>query len=366
MKTTELNFKSLSIILSCWCAIGLLHLMTGYLDIIRHNKEHVIALSDLVYYLLAYMSWALFSALLFLILSRLFAYRSLSYIVIIYFAGTVLWLPSFFIIDSKLAGWLYDIQTPTAIDLLRNLSTKLVFFYFIVYTLTFIFCAAVIYYQLAKASKKKSLELEAKHAKTQLMLAELHIRELQSQLSPHFLFNCLNSISALARSSKTEELVTAVAQLGELLRFTLEASQEKLIDIFSEVLFVENYISLQKLRFENRFTYTIEKNHISGEMCCPPFLLQSLVEHAFTYFVTRTKEMVAIKANIASDIDNINLTVEVCDSLNALNTEDKSNAFINLKKRLDILYGENLWSLENKFNDNYKVEVTIPLKKIDE
>lgn len=366
MKTIELNLKSLSIILSCWCVIGLLHLMTGYLDMIRHNEEHVIALSDFVYYLLAYMSWAFFSALLFLILSRLFAYRSLSYFVIIYFAGMLLWLPSFFIIDSKLAGWLYDIQTPTATNLLRNLSTKLVFFYFIVYTLTFIFCAAVIYYQLAKVTKKKSLELEAKHAKTQLMLAELHIRELQSQLSPHFLFNCLNSISALARSSKIEELVTAVAQLGELLRFTLEASREKLIDISSEVSFVENYTNLQKLRFEDRFNFAIEKEHIPGELYCPPFLLQSLVEHAFTSFVTRTKDLVSIKANIVRGIDKINFTVEIFSELKALDTEDKNSAFKNLRKRLDILYEKKSWSLIHKFDDNYKVEVKIPLKKSDE
>ena len=96
--------------------------------------------------------------------------------------------------------------------------------------------------------KQANLALERKQHETALLLAVQKMQIMQSQLSPHFLFNCLGAISGLARQGDKDTLVEAVAKVGNLLRFTINNASENWISLDEEIGFCEDYLSLQHLR----------------------------------------------------------------------------------------------------------------------
>ena len=113
-----------------------------------------------------------------------------------------------------------------------------------------------------------------------LRLAEL--KNLQSQIQPHFLFNTLNTLSGLIFLDKKTEALEVVYSLSEILRYNLTRSGE-LVTLKEELRNVENYLQLMKIRFGERLNYRIEIDDRLMEVELPYFTLQPLVENAIMH-----------------------------------------------------------------------------------
>ena len=110
---------------------------------------------------------------------------------------------------------------------------------------------------------------------------EMEFKTLQAQIQPHFLFNTLNNFIALNQMDKKNELENSLFELSELLRYILKAPA--IIPLSMEVTFIENYCSLQKLRFSDRLTYIIVSEVDTEKITIPKLLLQPVIENSIIH-----------------------------------------------------------------------------------
>ncbi|MBC9932923.1 tetratricopeptide repeat-containing sensor histidine kinase [Chitinophaga qingshengii] len=119
----------------------------------------------------------------------------------------------------------------------------------------------------------------------QKMSIELEQRLLRSQMEPHFIFNTLSVLQSFIRRDEKEKSVKYLNKFARLLRLNLENSRHNLVRIQQETEALENYLSLQAVRFDNLFAYTINDipSEESSGVCIPPMLLQPFVENAIQH-----------------------------------------------------------------------------------
>jgi len=143
-------------------------------------------------------------------------------------------------------------------------------------------------------------------------LAEYEQKALHLQMNPHFVFNCLGSISSFIVQNGTDSAIKYLAKFSKLMRLTLEYSKESLIPIDREIEGLQNYLELEQLRFNQMFDFSITKDaQIEDDMAIPPLLLQPFVENSIIHGIVPKK----VKGNIYVDfrIDNDKLVCTVTD-----------------------------------------------------
>ncbi len=177
-------------------------------------------------------------------------------------------------------------------------------------------------------------------------LAEYEQKALHLQMNPHFVFNCLGSISSFIVNNGNESAIKYLAKFSKLMRLTLEYSKESLIPIDKEIEGLQNYLELEQLRFNNKFSFSIDKsNAIEDDMAIPPLLLQPFVENAIIHGVIPKKELGTIAIHFFIEKENLVCTVEdngIGFQQSQLNKEKtvvihKSMALDITKKRLQMI-----------------------------
>jgi tetratricopeptide (TPR) repeat protein len=134
---------------------------------------------------------------------------------------------------------------------------------------------AFLIYNRTQLRQKLTLEKE---------LAIYEQKALHLQMNPHFIFNCLGSISSFIVQNSTDAAIKYLAKFSKLMRLTLEYSKETLIPIDKEIESLQNYLELEQLRFNNTFEFKINKcKEIEDDVALPPLLLQPFVENAIIH-----------------------------------------------------------------------------------
>jgi len=139
----------------------------------------------------------------------------------------------------------------------------------------------VFFYYIIKYIESMTIK---EHEKTVLAVKnkEMELSLLKSQINPHFLFNTLNSISTLINFNK-ERARKMITQLSDIFRYAMESYGGQLIDLENELKFIDNYILIQKVRFEERLTYIKEIDPLCMHIKIPPMILQPFIENAVKY-----------------------------------------------------------------------------------
>jgi pentatricopeptide repeat protein len=142
-------------------------------------------------------------------------------------------------------------------------------------------------------------------------LAEYEQKALHLQMNPHFVFNCLGSISSFIVNNGTESAIKYLAKFSKLMRLTLEYSKESLIPIDKEIESLQNYLELEQLRFNHKFNFTIIKSkNIEDDVALPPLLLQPFIENAIIHGVIPKKEPGQIDIHFSVDDKNLICVIE--------------------------------------------------------
>lgn len=173
---------------------------------------------------------------------------------------------------------------------------------------------------------------------------------LRSQVSPHFMFNILNSLASLARK-RSDHLESAIIQLSQLMRYSLYHT-EKRVTLEEEAAYISNYIELQRMRFGSKVTLHYHVSIERKDLMIEPMLLVPFVENAFKHGVGIIQDPV-INVNLEASFYGISFTVR--NKYNALeNTKDSSSGIglQNVKRRLDLLY-KDLYALKTYSQDNW-------------
>ena len=144
---------------------------------------------------------------------------------------------------------------------------------------------ALAYSSLATRLELAERELRQKELneeRTKKLVAETRLRSLESWIHPHFLFNTLNSISALIATNPTRA-EQIVGRFAVLLRTSLDASSRSLIPLRDELAFVESYVEIERVRHGDRLRVAIEIGDGIGDALVPPMSIQSLAENAIKH-----------------------------------------------------------------------------------
>jgi LytS/YehU family sensor histidine kinase len=201
---------------------------------------------------------------------------------------------------------------------------------------------------------------EAKNRALALELAakEARLRNLQAQVNPHFLFNSLNSVRALILED-APRAVEAVTWLSTLLRYSLRSDRQPLVPLSEELEMVEQYLALEKLRFEERLQVSIDVPAQLMTFLVPPLLLQTLVENSIKHGIAHLSSGGHLRVQAVSSNSQMSLEVR-----NAGRLESESAGGIglsNARERLSLLYGETA-SLELRQSGNEVIaRIILPL-----
>ncbi len=148
----------------------------------------------------------------------------------------------------------------------------------------------LIWLQRKYNAKKRLLQENAialKQAEDERRIASLEMMSLRSQMNPHFIFNCLNSINRFVLRNDTESASNYLTKFSKLMRMVLENSKQVLIPLEEEVKCLELYIQMEQFRCKNSFTYYVKYHDgvNTEEAMIPPLLLQPFVENSIWHGV---------------------------------------------------------------------------------
>lgn len=185
---------------------------------------------------------------------------------------------------------------------------------------------------------------------------------LRSQISPHFMFNLMNSMVSLARK-KSELLEPMLIKMSELLRYMLYEKDGNRISIEKEYNYISSYIDLQKLRFGKKLNVTFNSKLNDTEITIEPMLLIPFVENAFKHGTgIISNPMIDIKLETDENL----LTFSVINKLSndSFESKDKSSGIglTNVKRRLLLLYPHQHTLRIEKTDTEYIVELNITNK----
>ena len=156
----------------------------------------------------------------------------------------------------------------------RNWTLDLAMYSFILSTVY-----VVDYYRRFQAERLRSSELKA-------ALSNSELQTLKMQLHPHFLFNTLNTISALMHED-VHAADTMVARLGDFLRMTLENSGDHEVPLRQEIDFIDGYLEIENVRFGERLRISREITNEALDACVPNLILQPIIENAIQHGISR-------------------------------------------------------------------------------
>ena len=188
---------------------------------------------------------------------------------------------------------------------------------------------------------------------------EAELNYLKSQTNPHFLFNTLNNIYSLARE-KSDLAAESVMRLSKILRFMLYEASGEFISIEQELKILNDYIELEKLRYDDSLRINFNHNVEDVKQSIPPLLLMPLVENAFKHGVSETRTDPFIDIHLS--VNNRLLSFVIKNS--ATNAEGdgvvENIGLRNLRRQLELLYGE--YELTTKFEENtFKASLKVNL-----
>lgn len=193
--------------------------------------------------------------------------------------------------------------------------------------------------------------------------AELHL--LKAQLNPHFLFNTLNNLYGLA-VIKSDILPGLMLQLSDLLRYSLYDTKEPFVSLEKEIKYLENYISLERIRLEDLTKINFKKSHHFPSLSIAPMLFIVFVENAFKHLGNGTNQESSVSISLEyinnQLIFNCTNTVDSSKVKSTTYTKDKSGIGLqNIIKRLTLLYPNNHWLEQSKTDLHYSVHLKLSL-----
>ena len=222
----------------------------------------------------------------------------------------------------------------------------------LVYIIVYLMLQLLTYFQRVQITKKTERERE---------LLELQIKTIKNQIEPHFLYNTMTSIGHLIISEDRYEAYNYLESLASITRKSLEMSDSVAVSLKNELGFIENYIELQKLRFEEKFTSIIKVDStIDLNTKLPKMLLQIHVENAIKHGLMHKKSGGELKIHISKQGKNLVCTIED----NGIGLE-KSKKFANNTTGKGLEIAQQTIELYKKINKSEISQEIVDLTKLD-
>ena len=203
-------------------------------------------------------------------------------------------------------------------------------------------------------------EAQLRNADTEKLAREAELASLRQQLQPHFLFNSLNSISALA-GSRPEEARKMIQQLSDFLRGTIKRDHQQLIPLNDELTHLDLYLEIEKVRFGHRLKTEVTQNDECKTLLLPTLLLQPIVENAIKFGLYDTTGEILISVDARKENNELVIVVQnPFDSETAQPRNGTGFGLSSVQRRLYLLYGRNDLITTQHVNSIFTTKVIIP------
>jgi len=203
-------------------------------------------------------------------------------------------------------------------------------------------------------------ENESRKDETKKLAKDAELFKLRQQLQPHFLFNSLNSISALV-NSRPEQARQMIHQLSDFLRGTLKQEDDQFITLKEELQYLQLYLDIEKVRFGHRLETELKNTERAGEMKLPALILQPLVENAIKFGLYDTTGEILIRIEASDSNNDLIITVENPFDPETSNPRQGTGFGLNsVRKRLNLLFARTDLLTTGANNNIYTTTVKIP------
>lgn len=204
------------------------------------------------------------------------------------------------------------------------------------------------------AQREAAQELWAKHAE---------LKALRAQINPHFLFNSLNSISALT-SISPEKARAMVIELSQFYRESLMVSDLPFISIEREIAICKHFIAIEAIRYGDKLQLDIACNAAALKYQIPPLCLQPLLENAIKHGISQLTKASPISLKIEVQHGKLYLLVFndiPCEQSSHTKPEGTQTGLENLRSRIALLFGDDAYCAWNQSSCRFQVELIFPL-----
>ena len=260
--------------------------------------------------------------------------------------GTIIYIPVYF------SGQLLEVERHSKniiATILANIlnTTSIMLVWSLIYF-------AIHYFENSKKAEIETLIFEA-------AVKDFELKTLKAQLNPHFMFNAMNSIRALIEEDP-QKAKDAITKLSNLMRYTLKIERTETVPLAEELKTIQDYLDLEKIRFEERLNYKIQSTPDADRIEIPPMMVQTLVENGIKHGVS--KMTAGGKVDVDAKVVDSNLIIEIRNSGKFDEEAFKNSSGFgvsNTKHRLSLLFGEHAsLSLTNENNNTVLTKLKIP------
>jgi len=226
------------------------------------------------------------------------------------------------------------------------------------YGLCWLACAAVNTQLLAQRDSLRSLELERQ-------LSSAHLRAMQMQLEPHFLFNTLNAVTTLVELGRREEALETLEHLNTVLKLVLKRNTPSKVPLAQELEVLESYLAIEQVRFADRLRVdmNLDPNTLDGLVPC--FLLQPIVENAIRHGIAHCEDSGWIETS--AERVGTRMRLQVRDNGPGMNGKSASGfglGLSNTRERLTHFYQNDYeFRAFQPESGGFQVSITIPYEK---
>jgi sensor histidine kinase YesM len=225
------------------------------------------------------------------------------------------------------------------------------------YSILVLFYYLIIYYQNIKEKSENENRLN-------MLIKEAEIEGLKTQLNPHFLFNSLNSISSLTiqNPDKAQEMVIL---LSELLRYSVNGTKNKFVQIEEELETLQKYVDIEKVRYGEKLQVDIQVEENCNGFLLPPMILQPLIENAIKYGRGQSGGESFVGVHVQMIDGHCQISVENNYDKEFVNNVGEGIGLKNIQKRLEILYSYDYQFETHDDGKVFKALMILPKTEID-
>lgn len=235
----------------------------------------------------------------------------------------------------------------------RNSPVRVDFVSLVLFVIVCVLAMAIRFSQQWRASEKRAILSEADKAQAELSF-------FKAQINPHFLFNTLNNIYAMAVISHANT-APSILKLSKMMRYITEEATEDYVLLEDEIACLNNYIDLQKLRLNSKTSVQFEVRGSSATLRITPLVLMTFVENAFKYGVSgHNPVVIEIGIDITGKDIHFYCQNQIVEARS--DTERQGLGIANTRKRLDFLYPD-LYDLRIR-NEEKTFRVDLKLKSV--
>ncbi|MDP3305613.1 MAG: sensor histidine kinase [Erysipelotrichaceae bacterium] len=198
--------------------------------------------------------------------------------------------------------------------------------------------------------------------KSEIELKNAQLKALQAQINPHFLYNTLQMMGGIALANNVQEIYSIANTMADMFRYSISGGSD-LVSINDEIKHTENYLYIQKLRFQNRIQVDLFLDESISNVLIPKFTLQPLVENAFEHGLSKRTEGGKLVIGVKETKDHLEVTV--WDNGEGMDEEQTESLMEQIRNHNPLVPGQNFGiGLKNVnarlrllFSDDYKFEI---------